>query len=143
MSFKLLAIRPMKGCNPKFLKNLEEGRIYKFYNDYKFCSNEIELIGNDLKEITEIKLEETLIEDFFYQKNEDVITKINVSAIVGRNGSGKSALIELLVASIVKVSLKIDKNFINPHMLYEKGEDEKSKIKFNNSIPQNFLNCLI
>jgi hypothetical protein len=32
MSFKLLAIRPLDGCNPKFLKNLEENRIYQFYN---------------------------------------------------------------------------------------------------------------
>jgi hypothetical protein len=40
MSFKLLAIRPLKGCSPRFLKNLEEDRIYKFYNDYSFFENE-------------------------------------------------------------------------------------------------------
>ena len=29
--FKLLAIRPRKGCHPNFRKVLKEGQIYKFY----------------------------------------------------------------------------------------------------------------
>ena len=33
MSFKLLAIRPLNGCNKKFLKNLIPNQIYKFYNE--------------------------------------------------------------------------------------------------------------
>ena len=36
MRFKLIAIRPLEGCNEKFLKNLKVGEIYKFYNDYEF-----------------------------------------------------------------------------------------------------------
>ncbi len=32
MSFKLIAIRPLKGCNEKFRKNLIPNQIYKFYN---------------------------------------------------------------------------------------------------------------
>ena len=34
--FKLLAIRPLKGCDTRFRKNLNDGEIYKFYQDYKF-----------------------------------------------------------------------------------------------------------
>ena len=37
-AFKLLAIRPLKGCHERFLKNLQAGEIYNFYNDYKFLS---------------------------------------------------------------------------------------------------------
>ena len=100
MSFKLLAIRPLKGCNPKFLKNLEEGRIYKFYNDYKFFNGEERVDDFDypldiesIKDVERIEIDDTLPKDFF-GKN------INVSAIVGKNGNGKSALIELFIVAV-------------------------------------------
>ena len=54
MSFKLLAIRPLKGCSARFLKNLEEDRIYKFYNDYSFLDendNEVRTGGNKITKI--------------------------------------------------------------------------------------------
>lgn len=35
-NFKLIAIRPLVGCDPDFLKNLIEGQVYSFYNDYVF-----------------------------------------------------------------------------------------------------------
>ncbi|WP_343642700.1 hypothetical protein [Chryseobacterium sp.] len=105
MSFKLLAIRPLPGCNPKFLKNLEEGRIYKFYNDYKFY-NEKDRIDdfdykidiNSIRDVDQIEFDETLPKDFF-GKN------ISISAIVGKNGSGKSALTELLYVTLYNLSL--------------------------------------
>ncbi|MEB3800181.1 hypothetical protein INQ45_03570 [Flavobacterium columnare] len=54
MSFKLLAIRPLDGCNEKFLKNLEENRIYQFYQDYEFLNtNGKKVEGKD--KIVEIK----------------------------------------------------------------------------------------
>lgn len=111
MSFKLLAIRPLDGCNPKFLKNLEEGRIYKFYNDYKFFQDKG---GN----VTSIEYEETIPKELYYQGEGDVKTKINISAIVGKNGSGKSALVELLVSFVVKMSLEIKADFIDENKLY-------------------------
>lgn len=39
MSFKLIAIRPLKECNPNYLKNLKTNQLYKFYNDYIFYDN--------------------------------------------------------------------------------------------------------
>lgn len=141
MSFKLLAIRPLDGCNPKFLKNLEEGRIYKFYNDYKFYNGDnriddfdYEIDVEDIKEITKIKYESTTPENLYYQEIEGDSLKINIAAIVGKNGSGKSALIELLTASIVRLSLEIDENFIVPEYLYEKGKNKESKILYKKNI---------
>ena len=32
--FKLIAIKPLKGCDNRFLKNLKTNEIYKFYNDF-------------------------------------------------------------------------------------------------------------
>lgn len=100
MSFKLLAIRPLDGCNEKFLKNLEANRIYKFYNDYTFLdkdNEEIKDFGKGIyKKVKKIEYKETVPADLFNQGT----TKINVSAIVGKNGSGKSALIDLFIAFV-------------------------------------------
>ncbi|PKP16294.1 MAG: hypothetical protein CVU07_07415, partial [Bacteroidetes bacterium HGW-Bacteroidetes-23] len=108
MSFKLLAIRPLNDCNEKFLKNLEENRIYKFYNEYHFLDDddqEISIFGKEnFKNVKQVKPFEnsTVPEDLFGDK-------INISAIVGKNGSGKSAIIELFIVSINQLSLQLKK----------------------------------
>ncbi|WP_338840168.1 hypothetical protein [Flavobacterium ginsenosidimutans] len=130
MSFKLLAIRPLKDCNDKFLKNLEENQIYQFYNDYEFKDGK----GNgiiDYQPIIDVKVVEDRrksLPESFYGEN------INVCAIVGKNGSGKSALIELLIATIIKVSLIVNENFIVPEELYSQGNEIFDKIKFDENI---------
>ena len=51
--FKLLAIRPLKGCDIKYLKNLKEGLVYKFYQDFSFLdenNKKISLDNNNLSE---------------------------------------------------------------------------------------------
>ena len=98
MGFKLLAIRPLKGYSARFLKNLEEDRIYKFYNDYSFFENQ------DGK-VTEIKCEDSVPENLYEKSGLD----IQISALVGKNGSGKSSLLELLYAScyVIAISQKI------------------------------------
>ncbi len=110
MSFKLIAIRPLNGCNEKFLKNLVPNQIYKFYNEYEFYIGENQVIEANEGNITKLKYNTTVPEGLYYQGDDEYKSKINVSAIVG----GKSALVELLVASVVKMSLIIDDNFIDP-----------------------------
>ncbi|MCL9804431.1 hypothetical protein NAT51_02790 [Flavobacterium amniphilum] len=131
MSFKLLAIRPLDRCKRKFLKNLEENRIYKFYNDYDFLdaeNNPIESFGSEnYIEVKNIKHTPTVPENFYGEN-------INISAIVGKNGSGKSALIELLIASIFKTSLIVNPNFFKPEELYDSGDDELDKNEFEKNI---------
>lgn len=92
--FKLIAIRPTTGCDSKFLKNLKENHIYKFYNDFRFEENKE-------GEVIEIIKESTVPDNLFGEN-------ISVSAIVGKNGSGKSALIELFVASVNQFSHYLD-----------------------------------
>lgn len=138
MSFKLIAIRPLEGCNPKILKNLKENITYKLYNDYQFY------IGDELitdfprnESFDKIRFESTVPENFFNQGDDEENIKINISAIVGKNGSGKSAIVELLVASIVKISLEIDSTFINPENLYYTEDTEKKNRlieQFKNSV---------
>ena len=71
--FKLIALRPLKGCCKSALKCLEVGQMYYFCNDYVITEDEIMLRDEYVR---------PLPEDFFTideQKN----LKINVSAIVG------------------------------------------------------------
>lgn len=122
MSFKLLAIRPLKDCNEKFLKNLKENQVYQFYNDYKFHFKD----NDESKDVIKIeKLEQSVPDNFFGNGKLD----INVSAIVGKNGSGKSSLVELFYAGLYNLSViekilekKIDK--INTEVDFSKIKDE-------------------
>jgi ABC-type branched-subunit amino acid transport system ATPase component len=112
MSFKLLAIRPLEGTDPNLLKGLKPNCIYRFYNEYDFFYKEkdeeksfIEFQEKELKEekklpahsIIKIKYTQEVPKDF-YDSN------INISAVVGQNGSGKSSLLELFYAFIYNQS---------------------------------------
>lgn len=129
MSFKLLAIRPMPGTDSKFLKNLKPGVIYKFYQEYQFLDKD----GNDLSDFEYFQKTGDGLDEKHFLKDKNVSpfpaeTKvikvkpydnpsvpenlysqdggpsINISAVVGKNGSGKSALIEFYVRSIYLIS---------------------------------------
>ena len=75
--FKLIAIRPLAGCDKKFTKILSEGIPYVFYNEYDFSKY------TDQSRI--IKQIENVTPDLFSLKNNfKKEVKINISAIVGR-----------------------------------------------------------
>ncbi len=90
MSFKLIAIQPLHGHNANFIKNLHPNTVYQFYSDYQFNKNKS---GN----ITEVIYKERVPKSLYEEK-------VNISAIVGKNGSGKSALVELLYVTFYKIS---------------------------------------
>lgn len=88
--FKIIAIRPTEYCRkPQHLKILSRQELYQFYSGYK--------IDVDADTITRI---DKLPDAFFTQKQPPV----SVSAIVGKNGSGKSTIIELLFKAINNIA---------------------------------------
>ncbi|MEK6508512.1 hypothetical protein [Myroides sp. C4067] len=113
MSFKLLAIRPLEGTDPSLLKGLKPNCIYRFYNEYDYLYEYDENTGEGksfidyqdqyFKEVSNkednyLKLENKEIKVIKYNKqlpNDFFGKNINVSAVVGENGSGKSSLLEL------------------------------------------------
>ena len=95
--FRLLAIKPLEGCNANLAKSLKTGELYKLCNGF---------------ELTKIGV---------YRKSEyslfDVSNiTVNVNAIVGKNGTGKSTIIELFMAASNNLYYK-DSN-INEHQLH-------------------------
>lgn len=108
--FKLLAIRPLGGCDEKLLKNLKEGMIYKFYQDYEFYISkkgaEVKITNDNYVDYKNEKISQVK----FIGKEIDLYSqpdgpKINISAVVGQNGSGKSSIIELLNLFMYKYSV--------------------------------------
>ena len=103
--FKLLAIRPIKGCDENFRKRLKDGLVYKFFQDYEFLDengDEISIQQNNLNsKIVEINSPKEELDLY-----SDGDLKINVSAVVGENGSGKSSLIELFFLAVFLKSVK-------------------------------------
>ncbi|CAG0989035.1 hypothetical protein FLAV_02198 [Flavobacteriales bacterium] len=117
--FKLIAIRPLTGCDKKFTKILSEGVTYVFYNEYDFSKY------TDQARI--IKQKENTTPDLFSVKNNfKKEVNINISAIVGENGSGKSSIVELFYVSCYNISV------IN-EVLYD--EDEERLLNSKDIVP--------
>jgi len=102
--FKIIAIRPLAGCNKKHLKILHAGTVYQFYNNYTFIKANP---ANPNSKVNKIEVEKVILPDLYNIKREygDDLN-VNISAIVGKNGSGKSSLIELLYVFLYNISLK-------------------------------------
>jgi|GEM_PF-1055883 len=93
--FKLLAIRVLPDTNKRFLNNLKEGVIYKFFQNYSYKDDDDLEITFDNKNLncTNVKVVDRAPNQIdLYSPNEKI--DINVSAVVGENGSGKSSLID-------------------------------------------------
>jgi len=93
--------------NYNYLKNLKPNKAFVFFNDYEISEDSTRLIHKAENSIPNI-----------YKLENNPNTNIEISAIVGRNGSGKSSLIEILYLAIHNLAIKaevlydIDKNLI-------------------------------
>lgn len=113
--FKLIGIRPLKNCDEQYLKNLQKGTFYKFYKDFHFLNSKDQDISTlnyteeseeNLFETSKIKYSSS-IPTSLYSIHNHKIFNINISAIVGKNGSGKSTIIELFSLFIFSLSVKL------------------------------------
>lgn len=120
--FKIIAIRPLKGCAPYILKRLEENRFYYLCNGYKISEDgSIEIIEKDI------------LDDNFFQL-EDNRPHINISAIVGKNGDGKSSLIELMIRILNNFSYYCKEKQITSHeILFVEGVKAEIYFLVNNN----------
>lgn len=121
-NFKLIAIRPLLNCDKRFSKNLNKGEIYQFYNEYKFLNKEKSKVKTN-DEVSNIEFKQSVPRSFYNIKTADNHElNINISAIVGKNGSGKSSLMELFYATIYLFST-------NENILYHNIDSIKQREK--------------
>lgn len=147
--FKLLGVRIFSNCSGRFSKNLNKGEIYKFYENYEYLdkdgqiveegnlyinTNSQVLIDNDVFEI--VKKSESADKLFDIDRSGAESLKINVSALIGKNGSGKSSLLEIIYVFCYIIALKkgiirdhsalgelINKSNVNHNKLFKKIEE--------------------
>jgi energy-coupling factor transporter ATP-binding protein EcfA2 len=116
MSFKIIAIRPLENCADNIVKNLVRGEFYFFDNTYK---PNIDLTGIEKKEE-----QSSLPSNFFslQSKNSNTsLESINIHAVVGKNGSGKSSLMELMVRVLNNFFKKKTFITLTKRLRYSKG----------------------
>ncbi len=120
MEFKIIAVKPLINCDKKFLKVLTIDEPYYLCTNFSIANDRI--VVNNANSIPKdlYTLESGL--------------KINISAIVGKNGSGKSTIVELMYAVIFNASCvtgilseNSNKQILPEHNLfvslyYQKGE---------------------
>jgi energy-coupling factor transporter ATP-binding protein EcfA2 len=98
-NIKLLAIRPLDNCGQRFTRSLKPGILYPFLQSYEF----IEGKDNSIIEIIAHRDAEHL-----YNRPEVHGNNLNIqiSAVVGENGSGKSSLVELFYLGIYLMAVQ-------------------------------------
>lgn len=125
-TFKLLAIRPLQNCDKRFLKNLQKGTIYKFYTEYTYLDVDDNQIETGDRNVVKVTFEKSIPYDLY---NTDDLT-INVSALVGKNGSGKSSLLELFYASCYVIASRKQILKDNAYYMQLFEESENRDIRF-------------
>ncbi len=120
--FKLLALRVLDGCADYMKKCLHETAYYYFCTDY--------LLNDPNKIYKGSRYAEPLGSDFFspiIERGSGVAqnpsVKINVNAIVGKNGDGKSTIVELIIRLVNNyIASQPRRKYSNiPELLYVDG----------------------
>ncbi|MBP6424402.1 MAG: AAA family ATPase [Flavobacterium sp.] len=128
--FRLIGITPLATCDNKFCKNLEIGKTYQFYNDFQI---ESEKDFSKIKSVTRITNNKINL----YQLKNGI--NLSFSAVVGKNGTGKSTIFELLYYLIYAVST--DKSKGEGKILISEQNDLKIKQKEAQEDYSWFENC--
>lgn len=106
--FKILAVKILPGCSSHIRKVLYENKWYLFYKDYEVTQDGKWLKTKDVKSVPN---------DFYHVS--DTSPTISISAIVGKNGDGKSSLIELIVRILNNVAYAAYRDINNTVMHVE------------------------
>lgn len=102
LPFKIVALIPRDGCKPEYLKVLNIEQPYYFYQTCTIGGHE-ELV------------EKPYLHNLFNEKK----PHIEITAIVGKNGSGKSTIMELLFMALNNLTFKQEK--IRRDLVYVNG----------------------
>lgn len=137
--FKIIALRPLLGCNDKYLKTLKENEYYIFDKAYNIDENKLTI--DEIKNISLFNLTNV---------------NLNINAIVGKNGTGKSTLVELIFALINNISflkklnnniekiddLKVELIYKTQYIYKIKLDEENLQVFKYNEKDSTFVDCI-
>lgn len=95
MSFRLLGIKILPGCSTSIRKVLREGETYLLTDEYAAGNDEL-----TLEKTLYIKESKTVSTLYDVKGANNHIVHVEVSAIVGKNGDGKSTIVEVILRVI-------------------------------------------
>lgn len=116
--FQIIGIRPLDDCHEDFRKNLKTDRLYLFDQRYKLDYDE----NNQIVSINYNNQKDNIPNNFYSDK-----LNIWINAVVGANGSGKSALAELFLYFMFYYG--INKGHISKHQFPSDSEDGSDTFK--------------
>lgn len=94
--FKLLALRVLDGCADHIKKCLKENEYYYFCTDYRFEIKDKVYRGSRYSDPIHDSFF-TPVPSLYFGEKKSYSPVININAIVGKNGDGKSTIVELII----------------------------------------------
>ena len=141
--FKLLALRVLKDCEDYIKKCLESGKYYYFCMDYRLDDPKNVYRGS--------RYTNPLHETFFspnqklpFDTSKPVKLKptISLNAIVGKNGDGKSTIVELIIRLVNNyiANQPREEDSKVPELLYVEGVDAELYFQLDDAIYRLYVN---
>lgn len=96
--FKLIAIQILGDCFSEARKILPLGELYKFYGDYEFNLSD----GRNVLSVNLVQDNNIGLYNLKREGQEDLL--VSLAALVGKNGSGKSTILDLFYAFCLCIS---------------------------------------
>lgn len=100
--FRIIALRLFSDCKDYIVRALKKETTYFFYQDYLDIYDE----KRNWKGIKKYQSDKAVSDDFFNIDATPSTPKISISAIVGKNGDGKSSLIEAIIRIVNNFAAK-------------------------------------